>query len=114
MAKNKISTGSALVYSTDPSFHLEGDEQAAEQTLPAAEQRLKVRLETKHRAGKAVTLIEGFVGTHEDAETLGKKLKAFCGTGGSVKAGEILVQGDNREKVLAWLMKNGYKNAQKK
>ncbi len=114
MAKNKITTGNALVYSTDPSFKIEADQVPAKETLAEAQQRLKVRLDTKHRAGKAVTLVEGFEGTGDDAEALGKKLKAFCGTGGSVKDGEIIVQGDNREKVLGWLLKNGYKLAQKK
>jgi len=114
MAKNKITTGSALVYSTDPSFKIEEDHEPTQETLPPAQQRLKVRLDTKHRAGKAVTLIEGFVGTDADADALGKKLKAFCGTGGSVKAGEIIVQGDNRDKTLGWLLKNDYGHTQKK
>ena len=60
----------------------------------------------KHRAGKAVTLIENFIGTISDLEELGKKLKTFCGTGGSVKDGEIIIQGDNREKIVQWLQKN--------
>jgi len=75
--------------------------------------QINVRLETKHRAGKAVTLIENFIGTEEDKIDLGKKLKTFCGTGGSVKDGEILVQGDNRDKVVAWLLKNGFKTVKK-
>lgn len=77
------------------------------------QQKLKVRLETKHRGGKAVTLIEGFSGTSEDMEDLGKKLKNFCGTGGSAKDGEIIIQGDQREKVMQWLVKNDYKLAKK-
>lgn len=101
-----------LVYSTDPNFKIEEEIEATE-TLPAAKQPLRIKLETKHRAGKAVTLITGFTGTNDDAETLGKKLKTFCGTGGSVKDGEIIVQGDNRDKVLQWLLKNGYNAAQK-
>jgi len=74
---------------------------------------LKVRLDTKHRAGKAVTLIEGFTGTDEDLQALGKKIKAFCGTGGSAKDGDIIMQGDQREKVLQWLKKNGYSQSKK-
>ena len=111
MDKNKT-TGFGIVYSTDPDFNLPEDEQQID-TLPAAQQKLKVKLETKHRGGKAVTLIEGFVGTDVDAEELGKKLKTFCGTGGSVKDGEILVQGDHRDKVLAYLLKMGYKSTKK-
>ncbi len=114
MAKNKLTPGSALVYSTDPSFKREEDQENVQETLPPSQQRLKVRLDTKHRAGKAVTLVAGFEGTAADAEALGKKLKAFCGTGGSVKEGEIIVQGDNREKVLGWLLKNEYKLTQKR
>jgi translation initiation factor 1 len=74
---------------------------------------LKIRLDTKHRAGKAVTLVEGFVGTDEDLQDLGKKLKNYCGTGGSAKGGEIIVQGDQRDKVLQWLQKNGYKQSKR-
>ena len=101
-----------FVYSTNPNFSFEEEGKATE-TLPPAQQKLKVRLDTKHRAGKAVTLIEGFTGKEEDAQELGKKLKSFCGTGGSVKDGEIIVQGDQREKVMQWLLKNGYKNVKK-
>jgi len=96
-----------FVYSTDPNFSFE-EEQSNDETLPAAQQKLKIRLDTKHRAGKAVTLVDGFVGKEEDLQELGKKLKSFCGTGGSAKDGEIIVQGDQREKVLQWLVKNGY------
>jgi translation initiation factor 1 len=109
----KINSLSGLVYSTDPNFKIEEEGNEEEPTLPAAQQKIKVRLETKHRAGKAVTLIENFIGTTADKEELGKKLKTACGTGGSVKDGEILVQGDNRDKVLQWLLKNGYKLSKK-
>lgn len=109
--KNKPDTR-GFVYSTDPNFKFEEDPNHSE-TLPAAQQKLKIRLDTKHRAGKAVTLIEGFIGKDEDLQDLGKKLKAFCGTGGSAKDGEIIVQGDQRDKVLQWLQKNGYKLAKR-
>lgn len=100
------------MYSTDPDFSFEA-EQDTRATLIPAQQKLRVRLDTKHRAGKAVTLVEGFIGLEADLEDLGKKLKSFCGTGGSAKDGEIIVQGDQREKVLQWLLKNGYKQSKK-
>ncbi len=102
-----------MVYSTDPDFKLPEENTDEEQTLEPAQQKLRIRLDTKHRAGKAVTLVEGFTGTGPDREELGKKLKSYCGTGGSVKDGEIIVQGDNRDKVLQWLLKNGYKQAKR-
>lgn len=105
--KNKPDTR-GFVYSTDPNFRFEEEEKGAEGSLPAARQKLKVLLETKHRAGKAVTVVYGFVGKSEELEALGKQLKSYCGTGGSVKDGEIIVQGDQRDKVMQWLLKNGY------
>jgi translation initiation factor 1 len=74
---------------------------------------MKILLDTKQRAGKVVTLITGFVGTAQDLEDLCKKLKSFCGTGGSAKDGEIILQGDHRAKVLQWLQKNGYTKTRK-
>jgi translation initiation factor 1 len=112
MSKNTKSFAS-LVYSTDPNFKLEEEQQEEQETLLPEEQKIKIKLEKKHRGGKTVTLIENFVGTDADKQELGKKLKTSCGTGGSVKEGEILVQGDNRDKVLQWLLKNGYKNSKK-
>ena len=109
----KINSLSGLVYSTDPNFKIEEDENMEEQTVLPAEQKIKIRLDKKHRGGKVVTLIENFIGTNADKEDIGKKLKTVCGTGGSVKDGEILVQGDNRDKVLQWLLKNGFKNSKK-
>lgn len=100
------------VYSTNPDFNFQNTPNNSE-TSPAAEQQLKVRLDTRHRAGKAVTLIENFSGTETDLEDLGKKLKSFCGTGGSAKDGLIIIQGDQREKVMQWLQKNGYKLARR-
>ena len=113
MSKKKINSFGGLVYSTDPDFKLPAEEFAVQETLEPAQQKLKVRLDKKHRAGKAVTLVEDFVGTLPDMEELGKKLKSFCGTGGAVKDGEIIVQGDNREKVLQWLFRSGYKLSKK-
>jgi translation initiation factor 1 len=108
MSKKNKSDKNGFVYSTDPSFRFEDEEQPVQETLPAKEQKLKVKLETKHRGGKTVTLVRGFIGKEEDLETLGKSLKNFCGTGGSAKDAEIIIQGDQRDKVLQWLQKNGY------
>jgi translation initiation factor 1 len=112
MSKNN-KLNSSLVYSTDPNFKLEDTNGEEQETLLPEEQKLKIRLDKKHRGGKMVTLVENFIGTADDKEDIGKKLKTSCGTGGSVKDGEILVQGDNRDKVLLWLLKNGYKNSKK-
>ncbi len=112
MSKKNKPDNRGFVFSTDPNFKFE-EEQDATVTLPPAQQKLKIRLDAKHRAGKAVTLVEGFVGTDDDLQELGKKLKSFCGTGGSAKDGEIIVQGDQRDKVLQWLQKNGYKLSKK-
>ena len=112
MSKSKTPL-SGIVYSTNPDFKPEYEQQQSITTPDPALQKLKIRLDKKHRGGKAVTLVEGFMGTDEDREALGKKLKTFCGTGGSVKEGEILVQGDNRDKVVQWLQKNGFKNVRK-
>lgn len=101
-----------IVYSTNPEFHLEEENKEVE-TLPNNQQRLKVRLDTKQRAGKLVTLVQDFVGKVEDLEDLGKKIKSFCGTGGSVKEGEIIIQGDHREKVMQWLIKNNFRQSKK-
>ncbi len=99
-----------FVYSTDPDFRFEEDKEPEADTLPPSQQKLRIRLDTKQRSGKAVSLVEGFTGKNDDLEELGKKLKAFCGTGGSVKDGVIIIQGDQRGKLLQWLSKNGYAN----
>ena len=112
MSKKNKPDNKGFVYSTDPNFRFEEENEQVE-TLPVAQQKLRVRLDTKHRAGKAVTLVEGFIGNEEDLQDLGKKLKAFCGTGGSAKDGEIIIQGDQRDKVMQWLQKNGYKLARR-
>ena len=89
-----------IVYSTNPDYHYQGEETEEEVTLPKEKQLLRVSLDKRNRKGKAVTLITGFIGTGNDLETLGKLLKTKCGVGGSVKDGEIIVQGDHRQKVL--------------
>ena len=112
MGKKNKPDSRGFVFSTDPDFKFEREPNTTHTLLPA-QQKLKVRLDTKHRAGKAVTLVEGFIGKEEDLEDLGKKLKSFCGTGGSAKDGEIIIQGDQREKVMQWFVRNGYKNVKK-
>ena len=112
MSKKNKPDSRGFVYSTDPDFSFKQDEQPIETLLPP-QQKLRIKLDTKQRAGKAVTLIQGFTGKEEDLEELGKKLKNFCGTGGSAKDNEIIIQGDQRDKVLQWLIKNGYKQSKK-
>jgi translation initiation factor 1 len=107
MKKHKDQHAS-FVYSTDPTFKLE-EEESVQETLSPAQQVLRVQLETKHRAGKTVTVVLGFVGLEDDLAQLGKDLKNHCGTGGSAKDGEIILQGDHREKIKQWLQKKGYK-----
>lgn len=113
MSKKNNPDSRGFVYSTDPNFRFEEEHEQVQETLQPSQQKLRIHLDTKQRAGKAVTLIKGFVGTSDDLEELGKKLKNFCGTGGSVKDGEIIIQGDQRDKVLQWLLKNNYGQAKK-
>ena len=113
MTKKNKADNNGFVYSTDPNFQFNNEEEEQIETLPPAQQKLRIHLDTKQRAGKAVTLTKGFIGTEEDLEALGKKLKNFCGTGGAVKDGEILIQGDQRDKILQWLLKNEYKQSKK-
>ena len=110
MSKKKLRDG--IVYSTDPNYIHESDEPAIV-TLPPDQQTLRVRIDSKHRAGKLVTLVEGFTGAADDLEQLGKQLKSLCGTGGAVKDGILLIQGSHADKIVQWLQKQGYKQTRK-
>jgi len=103
----KKASKDGIVFSTDPAS-MPVEVQPAAETLVENRQPLRVKLDKKQRAGKLVTLVVGFTGTEKDLEDLGRRMKNFCGTGGSVKSGEIIIQGDHRDKVLQWLKKNGY------
>jgi len=97
-----------IVFSTNPDFSWDSGGESKKDTPDPGQQRLWVQKETKNRRGKIATLVEGFIGKPDDLEELGKKLKTFCGTGGSVKDGMIIIQGDQRAKTLQWLIQNGY------
>jgi translation initiation factor 1 len=98
-----------VVYSTNPDYKYEHNVTGEQETLEPAKQKLTVRLDKKQRGGKKVTLIQGFTGSGDDLKDLGKLLKSKCGVGGTTKDGEILVQGDFRDKIVEYLIKEGYK-----
>jgi translation initiation factor 1 len=105
--KKKAPKGSNIVYSTNDAYYDDWTEET-EETLPPAQQQLRIWLERK-KGGKVTTVVKDFVGNDDDLKALGKELKSKCGTGGSVKDGEIIIQGDFRDKVLELLVKAGYK-----
>jgi translation initiation factor 1 len=103
-----------VVYSTNKDYSFDYDEDDEQETLSESEQNLYVSIDRKKRKGKSVTLVEGFVGSDEDLNNLGKLLKSKCGVGGSAKDGEIVVQGEVKDKVYDILLKEGYKKTKKK
>ena len=110
MAKNDWKKRDGVVFSTNPDFKYDSTESEDNiQTLPPEKQKLIVCIDRSGRAGKQVTLVKGFIGDDDDLSALGKKLKTRCGVGGSVKDGEIIIQGDFRDKVVELLTKDGYK-----
>ena len=107
MAKKKLYNNSGIVYSTDNNFSNSDQEETGDSLLPA-EQKLKVVLDKKHRAGKVVTLVSGFVMKEKEIESIARQLKAFCGSGGSFDDNQVIIQGEHREKIVQWLKQKGY------
>ncbi|MFT6244525.1 MAG: translation initiation factor 1 [Salibacteraceae bacterium] len=105
MAKKK----KHIVYSTNPDFNFDNDEEENEETLDAKDQNMYVSIDRKQRGGKEVTLVEGFIGDPDDLKDLAKFLKSKCGVGGAVKDGEILIQGKHKDKVFDLLIAEGYR-----
>lgn len=98
---------SGIIYSTNPDFEYNDSDDEAE-TLSPSQQDLRIWLDRKG-GGKVITVVKGFIGSQADLETLGKQLKSLCGSGGTVKDGEVQIQGDHRDKVITWLLAKSYK-----
>jgi len=97
-----------VVYSTNPDYQYQYDDEPEAETLPPSKQRLRVQIDRHHRGGKVVTLVTGFIGTDDDLQELGRRLKSRCGVGGSAKDGEIIIQGEHLDKVKQILVADGY------
>lgn len=108
MAENDWKKRLGVVFSTDPNFKFEEEQEEEIETLAPSKQRLRVTIDRRNRGGKQVTLVTGFVGSEEDLKALGKTLKVKCGVGGTAKDGEITIQGDLRDKVTSLLIDMGY------
>ncbi len=113
MSKKNKNNRQGIVFSTDPDFEYNYDDGQEGETLEPSKQNLRVLIDRKKRKGKEVTLVTGFVGSEDDLKDLGKLLKTKCGVGGSVKEGEILVQGNHRDKVVEILKDQGYTKTKK-
>lgn len=113
MSNNDWKARLGMVYSTNPDFEYQAETAEQAETTEPGKQNLRVRLDKKHRGGKQVTLVTGFVGSEDDLAALGKMLKSRCGVGGSAKDGEIIVQGDFRDRVVELLQAQGYTKTKK-
>ncbi len=113
MSNNDWKSRLGMVYSTNPDFEYKTPQDKAADTLVPGKQNLRVSLDRRHRGGKQVTLVTGFVGSDDDLTALGKLLKTRCGVGGAAKDGEIIVQGDFRDRVVELLLKEGYARTKK-
>lgn len=108
MKKNDWKERLNIVYSTNPDFAYDHEETAEAETLPKNRQKLRVSIEKKGRGGKTVTVIKGFAGTEDDLKELGRMLKTKCGVGGAAKEGELLIQGEFRQRIIDLLKAEGY------
>lgn len=97
-----------MVYSTNPDFQFETENVVEQEALPKQQQKLRISIEKKNRGGKVATIVKGFIGSENDLKELGKMLKTKCGVGGSTKEGEIIIQGELKDKILDLLIKAGY------
>ena len=113
MGKNNKKNRIGVVYSTNPDYGYDYQQEESEESLPENQQKLRVFIDRKQRKGKEVTLIAGFVGPDADLKDLGKYLKSKCGVGGSVKDGEIIIQGNHRDRIVELLKEKGYTNTKK-
>lgn len=110
MAESDWKSRLGVVFSTNPEFSYHNEQEEEEKpSLPASQQRLIVTIDRRNRGGKQVTLVTGFVGNEQEIQELGRKVKTKCGTGGTVKDGEIIIQGDFRERIATYLLSLGYK-----
>ncbi len=109
MSNNDWKSRLGMVYSTNPDFEYTPNASEAEDTLEPSKQNLRIWLDRKQRGGKVATIVKGFVGSDDDLKELARALKTKCGVGGAAKDGEIIVQGDHRDRVVEILTKSGYK-----